>query len=73
MDPSWSQKSSLEKITTIALMFDYDQLNEDMKSAALQMMYDTLPAEQQALIATFLQNVENLQEQDLQDVFSQVR
>ena len=72
LDPDWTRKSSLEKLSTMALVYDYDKLDSDIQMAALQMISDMLSTEQKALISNFLLNVENLQQQDLPQIALQV-
>ena len=72
LDPDWMRKSSLEKLSTMALVYDYDKLDSDIQMAALQMISDMLPTEQKTLISNFLLNVENLQQQDLPQIALQV-
>ena len=72
LDPDWTRKSSLEKLSTMALVYDYDKLDSDIHMAALQMIFDMLSTEQKTLISNFLLNVENLQQQDLPQIALQV-
>ena len=72
LDPEWTWKSSLEKLATMALVYDYDKLDSDIQMAALQMISDMLSKEQKTLISNFLLNVENLQQQDLPQIALQV-
>ena len=68
LDPDWTRKSSLEKLSTMALVYDYNKLDSDIQMAALQMISDMLSTEQKTLISNFLLNVENLQQQDLPQI-----
>ena len=72
LDPDWTRKSSLEKLSTMALVYDYDKLDSDIQMAAHQMISDMLSTEQKTLISNFLLNVENLQQQDLPQIALQV-
>ena len=72
LDPDWTRKSSLEKLATMALVYDYDKLDSEIQMAALQMITDMLSTEQKTLISNFLLNVENLQQQDLPQIALQV-
>ena len=72
LDPDWTRKSSLEKLSTMALVYDYDKLDSDIQMAAFQMISDMLSTEQKTLISNFLLDVENLQQQDLTQIALQV-